>query len=375
MLLLMGVWLSGCTSIDDNFPVPEASTVPKFSAEVLDEETREVKFNNESIVPEIAGNVTYNWAFGDGSSSTEESPTHIYDAFGEYEVKLVILVPEQSQIVETANPLALLQPINIDFTLFYMDADLLAIEAVGLTTNTIGLNGFGGGLALDKQAGVLYYSDDDNLQIKRVSKDGSDPEILFEGLTAVGNIALDVPNGKVYWTNRSEGAVYRGNMDGSGSAEQIINTLELPEGIAVSGDKIYISDVQAPPIGENIYEADLNGANLEIFLGGSWGYGLAVDEANGRLYFGDQGVFDNPNDNRLKSVSLINTSDVQTVANLEAIGDNGSRTYGIAINTVENKVYWSDRNSDKIKSANLDGSELSTILVAEGQPRGIALDF
>lgn len=375
LCLSMSVWLFSCTSIDSNFPVPEASTVPKFSIEILDKDLREVRFLNESIVPENAGQVVYNWSFGDGSSSTEESPTHSYSDFGEYEVKLVIISSATSKIVETANPLALLQPINIDFTLFYLDSDLLTINGVGTTTETINLNGFGSGLAIDKVNNMLYYGDDDNLQIKRVKTDGSDPEVLFDGLSAVGNIAIDVTGGKVYWTNRSEGAVYRGNMDGSGSAEAIITTLSLPEGIAVYDGKVYVTDVDVPPVGENIYKADLNGANLEVFVGGSWGYALGIDEVNNVLYFGDQGVYDDPNDNKLKSVSLSNNTNINTIAAIEPIGTNGSRTYGIAVNTNENKVYWTDRGSDKIKSANLDGSGVSTILVAEGQPRGIALSY
>jgi DNA-binding beta-propeller fold protein YncE len=157
--------------------------------------------------------------------------------------------------------------------------------------------------------------------------------------------------------------------------ETVIEGLELPEGIAVHNGKIYVSDVNVPPVGENIYVANTNGSGLEVFVAGSWGYGMAVDPVNQRLYFGDQAVYDDPEDNRIKSVDLNDNSDIVTVAPIEPIGANGSRTYGIEINTDESKVYWTDRSSGRIKSANLDGSNVETVLVAEGSPRGIALSF
>lgn len=375
LFIVLLFFLGACASIDANFPVPEASIVPKFSVEVLDAEERTIRFNNESIIPEVAGNASYTWAFGDGNSSTEVSPEHTFESFGEYDVKLVVITSGNGEINELTQNVAVLQPVDIDFTLFYMDVDLLEIIGVGNSNVNIELSGFGSGIALDKNNGKLYYADDDNLELKRVNIDGSDPEVLYTGLTGIGSVAIDTVESKVYWTNRTDGVVQRGNMDGSGTVETIIDNLSLPEGIAIHGGKVYVSDVDAPPIGENIYRANTNGSNLEIFVSGAWGYGLGIDPVNERLFFGDQADFDNPDDNRLKSVSLADNSDIVTVAELEPIGATGSRTYGIAVNAEESKVYWTDRSAGRIKSANFDGSDVKTVLVAEGQPRGIALDY
>jgi len=46
-----------------------------------------VDFNNESSG---SGSLSYNWTFGDGSSSTLESPSHTYAAAGTYTVRLVV---------------------------------------------------------------------------------------------------------------------------------------------------------------------------------------------------------------------------------------------------------------------------------------------
>jgi PKD repeat protein len=375
LIILFTVLLGACSSIDDDFPVPPASTVSKFSVEVLDEDERRVQFNNESIIPENAGSATYTWSFGDGTTSSEESPIHTYEEYGEYQVKLVVLTTNSGEIKESSQELALLQAVDIDFTLYYMDTDMLQIIGVGQQNVNADLNGFGNGLAIDRAGGKLYYADDDNLSLNSVNLDGSNPEVLYDGLSGIGSVAVDSESGKVYWTNRTDGVVQRGNLDGSGSVETVIEGLDLPEGIAVYNGKIYVSDVNVPPVGENIYVANTNGSGLEVFVAGSWGYGMAIDPVNERLYFGDQAVYDDPEDNRIKSVNLNDNSDIVTVATIEPIGANGSRTYGIGINTVENKLYWTDRSSGRIKSANLDGSGVETVLVAEGSPRGIALSF
>ncbi len=372
LVWILALTLYACGSVYEDFPVPPASLVAQFSYEI-NQETREVTFVNNSIIPERAGSVTYTWSFGDGNTSGESNPTHTYQNYGEYNVKLVIIASEVSEIKETSSELALLQPINIDFTLFYMDTDFSLIRGVGQTSVDIDAGGFGAGIALDPVENKLYFTDDDNLQIKRVDIDGSNPEVVHEGLTGATNLTLDLENRKVYWTNRADGSVQRGNMDGTGTFETIITGLSLPEGIAYHDGKVYISDVDVPPIGENIYVANANGSGLEVFISGSWGYGMGIDPINERLYFGDQGVYDNPADNRIKSVNLKDKSDILVTTNLEAIGANGSRTYGIAIDPQEGHIYWGDRNGQKIKKANLDGSDVETLLVTEGTPRGLAI--
>ena len=49
---------------------------------------RKIKFTNTSIVP--SSNVHFVWKFGDGTSSTEPNPTHVYEKDGNYKVCLVI---------------------------------------------------------------------------------------------------------------------------------------------------------------------------------------------------------------------------------------------------------------------------------------------
>ncbi|HFC01086.1 MAG TPA: PKD domain-containing protein [Phaeodactylibacter sp.] len=45
-----------------------------------------ISFSNEST-----GATSYLWDFGDGSSSTAENPTHVYEATGTFRVKLTVI--------------------------------------------------------------------------------------------------------------------------------------------------------------------------------------------------------------------------------------------------------------------------------------------
>lgn len=67
--------LSGCGS---SLPQP----VAKFS--IASETNGVVEFRNESTNAS-----KYQWAFGDGSMSTDDSPVHVYEATGTYKVTLV----------------------------------------------------------------------------------------------------------------------------------------------------------------------------------------------------------------------------------------------------------------------------------------------
>ncbi|MGV3589725.1 MAG: PKD domain-containing protein [Adhaeribacter sp.] len=66
------------------FPKPKvAFTLPEICVNDV------ATFTNTSSVPG-GGNMTYQWDFGDGGTSTDQNPTHKYSAAGLYKVKLVV---------------------------------------------------------------------------------------------------------------------------------------------------------------------------------------------------------------------------------------------------------------------------------------------
>lgn len=83
-LALIGLlFFTSCSDDDDGTTPTTDDPVASFQFEVDDNDFLTVNFSNFS-----QNASSYEWDFGDGNSSTEESPSHTYDAAGAYEVTL-----------------------------------------------------------------------------------------------------------------------------------------------------------------------------------------------------------------------------------------------------------------------------------------------
>jgi DNA-binding beta-propeller fold protein YncE len=173
-------------------------------------------------------------------------------------------------------------------------------------------------LQLDKVNGKLYWSDREGMRIMRANLDGSNIETLVE--TGHGDndrrhpknwcvgIALDVPGGKLYWTqkgadNAGEGRIFRANLEIPKGQSPVKRTdIEvlfngLPEPIDLDLDlsnrMIYWTDRGDPPRGNTVNRAHLDatpGSRNEpeiIFDHLMEGIGLALDLKGGRMFITD----------------------------------------------------------------------------------------
>lgn len=77
--LFLQLTVTSCGDDDELGSDPRA----RFSTEVDAANFLRVSFINESVNAE-----SYEWSFGDGNTSTQENPTHTYEAGGQYEVSL-----------------------------------------------------------------------------------------------------------------------------------------------------------------------------------------------------------------------------------------------------------------------------------------------
>ena len=81
------------------------------------------------------------------------------------------------------------------------------------------------GLAVDGEAGHVYWCDDENEQIRRINFDGTDPQVLIN-VNGPRDIALDIPGGKMYYVVL-DGApqLFRADLDGDpGSIELVYSS-------------------------------------------------------------------------------------------------------------------------------------------------------
>jgi DNA-binding beta-propeller fold protein YncE len=203
-------------------------------------------------------------------------------------------------------------------------------------------------IQLDKKNGKLYWSDREGMRVMRSNLDGSDVETLVD--TSQGDsrpgkdarkwcvgIAVDADGGKFYWTqkgndNAGQGRIFRANLEiPKGQTPSNRNDIEvlfdgLPEPIDLDLDlpnrMMYWTDRGDPPRGNTVNRApmDVEPGNRKepeiVFTHLMEGIGLSLDLKGGRMFITDFG---------------------------------GS-------------VY----------SANLDGSNKKTLLVAQGNLTGIA---
>jgi hypothetical protein len=154
-------------------------------------------------------------------------------------------------------------------TILRADLDGANIETVLDGIDPIGI-AFGGG--------KLYWGDDTADDILRGDGDGSNVETVVDGAHA-HVIALDLTQNKIYWS--PGGSVRRANLDGSEVETIIEDNYYSINGIALdtAAGKIYFSDLPS-----GVYEADLDGANVEHVSTTCCPAGLALDPQDQKLY-------------------------------------------------------------------------------------------
>ena len=173
-------------------------------------------------------------------------------------------------------------------------------------------------LQLDKKNGKLYWCDREGMRVMRSNLDGSNIETLVQ--TGYGEddrrdarrwcvgIALDVEGGRLYWTqkgndNAGEGRIFRANLEipkgqGPASREDIEVLFEgLPEPIDLDLDLknriMYWTDRGDPPRGNTVNRAPMDAApgyrkQPEIlFTHLMEGIGLALDLKGERMFVTD----------------------------------------------------------------------------------------
>ena len=224
------------------------------------------------------------------------------------------------------------------------------------------------GIALEEVNAKMYWVDWCNDTIERANLDGSNVEILVRELDQPQYIALDVTGGKMYWTTSrwtSGGQLQRANLDGS-NVETLVTEAGEPSGIAldVEGGKVYWINQEL----DKLQRANLDGSNAETLVTElRCPEGIALDVEGGKVYWTDWCS------DKIQRANL-DGSDVQDVV---ALGIDWGR--GIALTVADGKMYWIGSDdlfnpgTGSIHSANLDGSNVQTLVTGLGDPRGITV--
>jgi subtilisin family serine protease/sugar lactone lactonase YvrE len=185
--------------------------------------------------------------------------------------------------------------------------------------------------------------------LHRSNLDGTGIETIFTNTGELGGIAVDDGAGRIYWADDLEGTIRTSKLDGT-DARVLVSGLAGPNDVALdlSAGKIYWTDFFA----NTISRANLDGKNLEVIV---------------------KGNSISPQSSPKSARSDKKASEVRSEEESTAL----FTPWGIALDLVHGKLYWTEQDSDRIGRSNLDGTAQETIIdVGQGLfgPRGIKVD-
>jgi DNA-binding beta-propeller fold protein YncE len=202
-------------------------------------------------------------------------------------------------------------------------------------------------LQLDKKNGRLYWADREGMRVMRSNLDGSHIETLVQ--TGHGEIdrrdarnwcvgiTLDIVDGKLYWTQKGD--------DNAGQGRIFRANLEIPQGQGPASRK----DI------ELLFDSLPEPIDLDL------------DLANRMIYWTDRG--DPPRGNTVNRASMDAVS--ATRKDPEIVFTHLMEGIGLALDPKGGRMFMTDFGGS-VYSANLDGSNKKTLLVAQGNLSGIA---
>ena len=155
------------------------------------------------------------------------------------------------------------------------------------------------------------------------------------------------------WLNNHARKIQRGVQDGTGQTFDLVSSIDNGHTLTVDpvGQQIYWAE---KTLGE-IWRADLDGANASPFITGLVNpFGVAVDPKAGRIFWTDRDT---------QQVVSANLSDglSRTI-----LATNQVELTSVVVDPVNQNVWWGHRrHENKVTTARYDGSNQSTILAGE----------
>lgn len=223
------------------------------------------------------------------------------------------------------------------------------------------------GVVVDEGLDRLYWSDllsDELLRLPTDAAPGDPPEQVLASFNPLG-IALDqsvgAGDGKIYWAvqvlpppnpGQTIDGILRANLDGT-EVEVVVDGLGSPIGIALDlvARKVYWADHGFGTISR----ANLDGSDVEDVLTGlNDPIDLALDVAAGLVYWTDH------DGRRIRRARMADGSGQIQIAT------GGGAPQGIALDLARGKVYWTETTGDKIQRANLDLTGMEVVVEGNG---------
>ncbi len=340
LFLAVGVLFS-CKKKDDDPLAPVAGFSASKQTAVVDEE---IQFTNSS-----ANATAFQWSFGDGTTSAEASPKKAYATSENFTVTLVATGEGGSNTSTVAVKVLPKGAFSVE-----NEGALIAGTAVQFT------NGSKGAASYLWNFGDAANSTSTEANPKFTYAAGGTFEVTLKSISAVGETVTKktitvagAPAVKELFFIEYGNNLIKKLTVGSPSAADVLDVAgKAGPGMAVdeANGKIYFSDFEVAGSG-NIWRMNLDGSNLTAIVSNLTDpYGLALDLTNGKIYWADD----------LGNISRANLDGSGVQTGLVNIAGGGMRA--VALDVENNKMYFYEVQAEILYSANLDGTDVKPIV-------------
>ncbi|QQR98666.1 MAG: hypothetical protein IPK18_03840 [Sphingobacteriales bacterium] len=197
--------------------------------------------------------------------------------------------------------------------------------------------------------------------------------VLYSGVDATIKptaIVYNKKNNMLYWISEDASKIYYANTNGTGTPTSLFGNESIEADgygldIDLKTNKIYFTDW------DNIWVGNLDGTGTPTKLYNTIydtiesPSSILVDNTNNRLYYTDE------NTNVVAYANLDGTGNFHILFDYD--NDDVDRADGLAIDFVTNKIYWSETFSGRIRVGNLDGTGTPTTLLIQDEVYKIIL--
>lgn len=208
-------------------------------------------------------------------------------------------------------------------------------------------------------AGLLHWTQGDS--IRRSSTDGTGVTTVLsvEAGSLASGIAVESVNGHIYWTESGTSDIHRADLSGSNVVTLFDSSSSLrPSGIAVdaSNGRMYWGEINRVAYDDINPSTPSNPSTLYA----SQGLGVAITDTHVYWATGSS----------IRRAGLDGSNPIELVTNTMS-------SWGVAIDEINNHLYWTARGANIIERANLDGSNRTTVISGANasSAKGITLDL
>ena len=235
-------------------------------------------------------------------------------------------------------------------------------------TKQVVINEFINGFALNNEGTKVFCTIDIDDEIFSITTSGTGRTSVQDITSTPKNIA--VMGGRYYWFDLAYGDyLYSINTNGTNRKVEASSPVYRPTRFVIDASQKWVYWVNSPGAfsGDNsqgIKRARLDGSDIQNVVNKSdldSPYGIAFDSINQKLYFTDRGdrVIRRCNTDGTGVEDII-TDGAQSVAPLD-----------IAIDVAGNRLFWTDTNDGTVKTSDLDGNQITTMVENLSYPWGI----